>query len=126
MPKNKGNLISLNDEYMYSSAHGGMYAPLRINEQIAKNVQHAIALTTPPHESCIQTMSIIWQDGKFRLVADFYPNTKCTDELQKPISHQRKTEICLKKLCNGQCNDEFMRNIIAQNILPELYNNKQK
>jgi len=111
---------------MYSSAHGDVYAPLRINEQIAKKAQHAIASTTPTQTSCIQTMTVIWQNGKFKLVANFHPITKCTDQSPNPISHQRKTEICLKKLCNGQCTDEFMCNIIAKNILPELYNNKQK
>ncbi len=126
MAKNVGHLISLNGEYLYSAAHGAMFAPLRINDRVAKQVQTALNSTQPDENSCIKTMKPIWCDGRFMLATEFTPVTKCTATLLSLPSHLTKTEMCYKCLCNGNCTDDFMRNVVAKNILPELYNQKQK
>lgn len=128
MAHDVGHLISLNGEYLYLSAdNGAMYAPLRITEKSTKKIQQAIVATkTTPNNSCIKTISAGWCNGKFVLATEFNETTKCTVALSTPPSHKTKTEICFKKLCNGKCTDNFMQTIVAKNILPELYNTKQK
>jgi hypothetical protein len=103
-----------------------MFAPLRINDRVAKQVQTALNSTQPDENSCIKTMKPIWCDGRFMLATEFTPVTKCTATLLSLPSHLTKTEMCYKCLCNGNCTDDFMRNVVAKNILPELYNQKQK
>ncbi len=126
MAKNIGHLISLNDEYLYSAAHGGMYAPLRVNERAIQKLQHAMGKNTPDEKSCIRTIAGIWYNGKFMLATEFRDTTKCTASMTSAPSHQTKAELCYKSLCNGKCTDGFMCNVVAKNILPELYNQKQK
>jgi hypothetical protein len=125
MAKNIGYLISLNDEYLYSAAHGEMYAPLRVNERAVQKLQRAMEANTPDDKSCIRTIAGIWYNGKFMLATEFRDITKCTANLRNP-SHLAKTELCYKTLCNGKCRDAFMRTNVAQYILPELYGTKQK
>ena len=115
----------INDEYLYSTAHGDMCAPLRVNEHVAKKLQNALASKSSDTKSCIRKIDAIWCDGKFMLGVEFNRSTKCTTGLKNPSSHS-KTEMCFKRLCNGRCTDDFMRNVVAKNILPELYNTKQK
>ncbi len=124
--KNIGHLISLNDEYLYSAAHGGMYAPLRVSEHAVQKLQDALKQHTPNEKSCIHTIAGIWYNGKFMLATEFHPRTKCTVSLLFAPSHQTRTEMCYKHLCNGKCTDDFMRNVVAKYILPELYDTKQK
>ena len=126
MIKNVGYLISLNNEYLYSSAHGGMYAPLRINEHTVKRVQRALAARKMPTDSCVAKITANLSDKKFVLETEFNTTTKCTDNLSGNPSPQTKTEMCFKCLCNGKCTDKFMRDAIAKKILPELYDTKQR
>lgn len=126
MAKNTMHLVSLNGEYLFSAAHGGMYAPLRTNEHSAKKIQKALETKTPDKKSCIKKLAAIWCDGKFMISAEFMPFTKCTASLLNTPSCQTKAEMCSRNLCNGKCTDKFMRDIVAKNILPELYNTKQK
>ena len=126
MTKSIGHLIALNDECLYSAAHGGMYAPLRVKKSATMKVQSAVAKQSPNKRSCIRALDGVWCDGKFMLAVDFNQTTKCTNTLLHTPSHNTKTEICLKNLCNGNCTDKFMRNVVAKNILPELYNSKHR
>ena len=125
MEKRSEYLISLNGEYLYSSVNGGMYAPLRINDIATKKIQAALEKQTTDKTSCISNAFVIWRDGKFMLGCEFNMVTKCTAGISNP-STRTKTEMCFKKLCNGNCRDDFMRNVVAKNILPELYKSKQK
>ena len=128
--KNVGYLISLNNEYLYSAAHGGMYAPLRINEHTTQRVQRALVARKIPADSCIAKISAdsygVDGGGKFVLAIEFNTTTKCTETLSRTPSPQTKTEMCFKCLCNGKCTDKFMRDAIAKKILPELYDTKQR
>ena len=126
MAKSIGHLISLNGEYLYSPAHHSMYAPLRINDRIAQKIQKGFETKQPDEKSCIKTIAATWCDGRFLLATEFNQTTKCTATLLTTPSRQTKTEVCFRNLCNGRCTDDFMRNVLAKNILPELYNTKQK
>ena len=126
MAKNVGYLISLNNEYLYSSAHGGMYAPLRVNEHAVQRVQRGLIARKIPADSCVAKITANQDGGKFILATEFNTTTKCTDKLSYPPSPQTKTEMCFKCLCNGKCTDKFMRDAIAKKILPELYDTKQR
>ena len=125
MAKKSGHLISFNGEYLYSAAHGGVYSPLRVNERALQKIQTTLQKQTPPAKSCIKTIAGIWCDGQFMLATEFNSAVKCDTGLANP-SKAAQSEKCLRKLCNGQCTDTFMRNVVAKNILPELYNTKQK
>ena len=126
MANSIGYLISLNGEYLFSSAHGGMYAPLNVNDRVAQQIQTDLGKNNPDPESCVKKMAITWHNGKFMLDVEFNEKTKCTGELTSTPSHQTKTEMCFKCLCNGKCTDTFMHNVVAKNVLPELYNTKQR
>ena len=125
MAKSFGHLISLNNEYLYSAAHGEMYAPLRVNERVIQKIQKELKTEKPDDKSCIATMDGVWRDGKFILATEFSKKAKCASGLIN-VSCQTKTELCFRQLCNGKCTDEFMRNVVAKNILPELYNTPQR
>ena len=126
MAKNIGHLISLNGEYMYSAAHGEMYAPLRVNEHNAQKLQKALETKKPDEKSCVQTIATTWCDGKFMIGVSFKKSIKCPVNFTRDPSPQAKSEVCSRNMCNGRCIDTFMRNVVAKNILPELYTTKQK
>ena len=126
MTNNVGMLISLNDEYLYSYANGGMYAPLRIDQDAVSVVEQALNDNQPGADSCIKVITPTWNGGRFVLQTEFNDTTKCTTALSSTTSHRTKNEICFKQLCNGKCTDEFMRNVVAKKILPDLYNTKQQ
>lgn len=121
-----GCLISLNGEYLYSSAHGDMYAPLRVNKNVIQKIQNTIETQKPLRDSCVKTIGIVQNGDRFVLDTVFNNRTICTKDLFTTPSHQTKTEMCYKHLCNGKCTDDFMRNVVAKYILPELYDTKQK
>ena len=54
MTKNIGHLIALNDVYLYSAAHGGMYAPLRVKESATMKVQSAVAKQSPNNQTSLE------------------------------------------------------------------------
>ena len=124
MAKSIGHLITMNDEYLYSAAHGEMYSPLRVHDTTIQKLQDTLETERPDTQSCINEIYGVWYNGKFMLATKFNESTKCTCDIRKP-SHFTKTEMCYKNLCNGKCRDAFMQKL-AKNILPELYKNKQK
>ena len=125
MAEKTDHLVSLNGEYVYSAVNDARYAPLRINKDVATMVENAIATEKPGTDSCIRTATSTWCNGKFMLVTEFGAHTKCTAYLNNP-STRTKSDMCLRKLCAGQCTDTFMRKTVARNIMPGLYNNNQK
>lgn len=125
MAKSFGHLVLLNSEYLYSAAHGEMYAPLRVNERVIQKIQEKIRTQKPDDKSCIKTIDGVWSNGKFMLATEFTPSAKCSSCFTG-ASRQAKTELCFRQLCNGKCTDKFMRDVVAINILPELYNTKQR
>ena len=125
MNKKFGHLISLNGESLYLLMDNEMYSPLRVNERITRKIQDALTTKTPPKNSCLRKLDTIWYQGQFMLAAEFNPEVKCAKGSIQ-LSNRNKTEICFKCLCNGHCKDAFMQNVVAKNILPTLYNTKQK
>ena len=125
MPENTARLISLNGEYIFLSVDNTKYAPLRVNEHVAEQIQTNIKLRKPESDSCIQSISSESCDNKVILTTSFRATTKCTSCLYNP-STRTKSEMCLRKLCNGKCTDNFMRNTVGKHIFPDLYNTKQK
>lgn len=126
MANDVGYLVSLNDEYLYSCVNGGMYAPLRFTKESVDRVEQALATRAPDDASCIKKMSIEFGGGRFVLDTEFNSAHKCMKNLSTPLSLRTKTEMCARHLCTGKCCDEFMRDVVAKNLLPELYNTKQK
>lgn len=127
MTNDVGNLIALNDEYLYlsSATHDAMFAPLRPDSAVLKKITHNLSAHKPDPTSCISAICGDFVGGKYQLATEFRETTKCTTTLKNP-SNWTKTELCYKQLCNGKCTDEFMQKNIAKYILPELYNSKQR
>ena len=129
MAQDVGYLVSLNDEYLYSYANGGMYAPLRFTKKSIDKIEQALQTQAPYDSSCIKSMSIAFGGGRFILDTEFNSIQKCMNNLSTPMSLRTKTEMCTRHLCYGKCTDEFMQTIVAKNLLPETYpynNQKQK
>ena len=118
------HLVSLNGEYMYSSVNNVRYAPLRVDTETVQNVQNAVMLEPTDENSCISDIVSHLDNNKFVLNTHFNETTKCTKQLNNP-STRTKDEMCLRQLCNGKCTDEFMCNVVARKIFPDLYKNKQ-
>jgi hypothetical protein len=119
-------LVSLNGEYLYVATDDAVCPPLRMNRYATYQVQESLKSNRPDANSCIKSLFPMWGDGKLVLATDFNPTIKCLAGTSDKFSHQTKTEICYKCLCNGKCTDDFMRNTVARHILPKLYNDKQK
>jgi len=119
-------LVSLNNEYLYSCVNGSIYAPLRFTQDSVDKIEQALATRVPNSTSCIKKMSLVSSDGRFVLDTEFNTKHKCMQNLSTPLSMRTKTEMCTRHLCTGKCCDEFMHDIVAKNLLPELYNTKQK
>lgn len=118
------HLVSMNGEYMFLYVDNAKYAPLRINEHTAQTIERSIETQQPSSDSCIMTISSAWDSGKFILNTNFHKTTKCTSCFTNP-STRTKNEMCLQRVCAGKCTDEFMCNVVAKKILPDLYKNKQ-
>lgn len=125
MNQDNGHLLSLNEKYLYQSKDGVMYAPLRVEKSVAKDVKKTIKKQSALADSCIEKISASWVDGKFIMTAEFKESIKCETGFRNPTP-EVKNEICVQCLCDGKCTDEFMRNVVANKILPEFYNTKQK
>ena len=125
MAQDNGHLISLNEMYLYESDNGAMYAPLRVDDTVGNAIKQAIKSQQPPIDSCIEKISAEWFEGKFVMTAEFKQNTKCSAGFKNP-EPLVKNDICVHCLCDGKCTDKFMREVIAKNMLPEIYNTKQK
>ena len=125
MSKNNELLISLNGEYLSSYENGAKYAPLHVTAATAKKIEDEIVFNGAPECSCVYAIASIWEAGKFMLCTEFKKTTKCTSGLKSPTS-RTKTDMCAKHLCTGKCRDDFMRNVVAKNILPDLYKDNQK
>ena len=126
MANDVGYLVSLNDEYLYSCVNGGMYAPLRFTKESVDKIEQALVMRTPNDSSCIKSISIAFDGGRFVLGTEFNSIQKCMKNLSTPMSLRTKTEMCTRHLCTGKCCDEFMYDVVAKNLLPELYNTQQK
>ena len=122
---NTDYLISLNGQYLSSYMNGAKYAPLRVPENVAKQIKQEIESHGTPDDSCIYEIASTWDGGKFIINSEFKTVTKCTAGFDRPTS-RTKTDMCAKNLCTGKCRDEFMCNVVAKHILPELYKGKTK
>ena len=123
--KDHEHLISLNGKYLSSYENGEMYAPLRVTTTTAKKIEKEILSSGSPDCSCVYMIASVWDGGKFMLGTEYKNTTKCTSGLKSPTP-RTKTDMCAKNLCTGKCRDEFMRNVVAKHILPELYKGKTK
>jgi len=118
-------MVSLNEETMFMPQHRGVRAPVRVDENIAKRIINELESVQPDAFSCIETISAEWDNNKLVINTTYNPRTKCKPNLYtkaRPI----KTGVCLEKMCTGKCVDKFMREVIAKNILPDLYDDKQR
>lgn len=124
MINKKSHLILLNNEYLFSAAHGDIFAPLCINESAICGICDALQNHPLPKTSCIKTVDCVRENGNIVLKITYHSATKCNNSAT--LSQQSNTEVCSRRLCNGKCTDDFMRNVVAKQMLPELYNTKQK
>ena len=118
------HLVSMNGEYLYLSVNNARYAPLRTDAETVQDVQNAIVLKRADEDSCINNIESRLDNNKFVLNTHFNTTTKCTENLSNP-SKRAKDEMCLRQLCNGNCTDEFMCNVVAKKFFPDLYKDKQ-
>ena len=124
MPKNYV-LVLLNQRTLYVARNGRMYEPLWIERNFARGFAQTTKTKLAPSDSCIETISTKWREGKLMITAQCKQNTKCSSEFHN-ITPEINNEACFHCLCNGKCTDRFVRNILAEKILPKLYKNTQK
>ena len=118
------HLVSMNGEYLYLSVNNARYAPLRTDTETVQDVQKALMSERANENSCINNIDSHLDNNKFVLNTHFNNTTKCTEQLNNP-STRTKDEMCLRQLCNGNCIDEFMCNVVAKKFFPDLYKDKQ-
>ena len=125
MAKKTDGLVLLNDETVFMPQHQRERLPVRIDEDTARRIKKILESETPDAFSCINSISAEWTDGRLFINTKYNPRTKCQPNLYtraRPI----RTGICIEKICHGKCVDKFMRDMVVQHILPELYKDKQR
>jgi len=125
MAKKTDGLILLNDETVFMPQHQRVRLPVRINEDTARRIVKTLKSEQPDAFSCINTITAEWTDGKLIINTTYNPRTKCKSSLYTRTRSIR-TSICIEKMCGGKCVDNYVCDIIAKNILPDLYKNKQR
>ena len=124
MKKYEG-LILFNDETVFMPQHNRVRLPVRVDERTAHIIQEEIKLHELNQFSCFSSIKTEWVDGKFIINTTYNPRTKCRPNLYtraRPI----RTPICIEKICTGKCVDEFVRNVIARHILPDMYKKNER
>ena len=118
-------LVFLNDEMVFIPQYRGMRLPVRVDERTAQRIIRATESQNIDTFSCLHSVSAEWTDGKLVINTTYNPRTKCKPSLYTK-TRAIKTGICIEKICTGKCVDNFMCEIIAQHILPDLYKDKQR
>ena len=118
--------LLLNGEKMYLHSIGKHPTPVRINKKTADDIQRAINRIEATPTSCVHSMSTRWEYNSFCVDIKFNARTQCINNNLYTTSARIKTPICCDSVCRGKCKDHIMQDTIARNILPDLYQDKQR
>lgn len=125
MIKKYQGIILLNDETLYMPQHNRVRLPVRINKETAHKIQELIKIHKLDSFGCLSSIEVKWENDKLIIDTKYNTITKCQSNLYTRARLVR-TPICIEKMCRGKCVDAFVRDIIAKNILPELYKDQQR
>ena len=118
--------LELNDEKMFLHTIGQRPTPVRISRETAERIESVIKEFQPDPFSCVKSMTTSWTYCSLVVNIKYNPTTKCVGSNLLTSSARIKTPICCDHICRGKCKDNLMREIIAQRILPEKYQNTQR